>query len=130
MALRLADPRHIEIDPQTQFAQAFTKASRVTDLNISICIILMAEAYNTGPKSFIRNDIAALKHDRLTWTDSNYIRDETIRDANAILVSEQADIPLADICGGREAAMASKCPPKKLGVITATRLQASSKIDI
>ncbi len=78
----------------------------------------MAEACNTGPKSFIRNDIAALKHDRLTWTDSNYIGDETIRDANAILVSEQADIPLADICGGREAAMASKCPPKKLGVIT------------
>lgn len=62
--------------------------------------MLMAEACNTGPEPFIRNDVAALKRDRLTWTDSNYIRDETIRAANAILVAAQSGVPLANIWGG------------------------------
>ncbi len=66
----------------------------------------MAEACNTGPEPFIRNDVAALKRDRLTWTDSNYIRDETIRAANAILVAAQSGVPLANIWGGGEMASA------------------------
>ncbi|EMX0366197.1 Tn3 family transposase, partial [Salmonella enterica] len=84
----------LEIDARTNFTSAFThsseQSSRVSDLNISICAMLMAEACNTGPEPFIRNDVAALKRDRLTWTDSNYIRDETIRVANAILVAAQS----------------------------------------
>jgi len=75
----------LEIDARTHFTGAFThsseQGSRVSDLNISICAMLMAEACNTGPEPFIRNDVAALKRDRLTCTDSNYIRDETIRAA-------------------------------------------------
>lgn len=66
----------LEIDARTHFTGAFTHSSeqsfRVSDLNISICAMLMAEACNTGPEPFIRNDVAALKRDRLTWTDSNY----------------------------------------------------------
>ncbi|CAM3553563.1 transposase (plasmid) [Xenorhabdus nematophila ATCC 19061] len=100
----------LEIDALTQFSRAFThiseQNSRVADLNISICAMLMAEACNTGPEPFIRNDIAALKRDRLAWTDSNYIRDETIRDANAILVSAQTDISLSGLWGGGEVASA------------------------
>ncbi|KAA1193670.1 Tn3 family transposase [Photorhabdus heterorhabditis] len=44
----------LEIDVRTKFTEAFTRVSegsvRVKDLNISICVILMAEACNTGPK--------------------------------------------------------------------------------
>ncbi|MEQ1965148.1 Tn3 family transposase [Xenorhabdus khoisanae] len=98
----------LEIDARTQFTRAFIHVSeqhsRVSDLNISLCAMVMAEACNTGPEPFIRNDIAALKRDRLTWTDSHYIRDETIRDANAILVSAQAGISLAGLWGGGEVA--------------------------
>lgn len=100
----------LEIDARTHFTDAFTHASeqnsRVSDLNISICAMLMAEACNTGPEPFIRNDVAALKRDRLTWTDSNYIRDETIRAANAILVAAQREVPLANLWGGGEVASA------------------------
>lgn len=100
----------LEIDARTHFTGAFThsseQSSRVSDLNISICAMLMAEACNTGPEPFIRNDVAALKRDRLTWTDSNYIRDETIRAANAILVAAQSGVPLANIWGGGEVASA------------------------
>lgn len=66
----------------------------------------MAEACNIGPEPFIRNDVVALKRDRLTWTDSNYIRDETIRAANAVLVAAQSGVPLANIWGGGEVALA------------------------
>lgn len=100
----------LEIDARTHFTGAFThsseQSSRVSDLNISVCAMLMAEACNTGPEPFIRNDVAALKRDRLTWTDSNYIRDETIRAANAILVTAQRGVPLANIWGGGEVASA------------------------
>lgn len=100
----------LEIDARTHFTGAFThsseQSSRVSDLNISICALLMAEACNTGPEPYIRNDVAALKRDRLTWTDSNYIRDETIQTANAVLVAEQNGIPLANAWGGGEVASA------------------------
>ncbi|UNC52656.1 Tn3 family transposase [Enterobacter huaxiensis] len=100
----------LEIDARTHFTGAFThyseQSSRVSDLNISICAMLMAEACNTGPEPFIRNDVAALKRDRLTWTDSNYIRDETIWEAYAILVAAQSGVPLANIWGGGEVASA------------------------
>lgn len=92
------------------FTGAFThsseQSSHVSDLNISICAMLMAEACNTGPEPFIRNDVAALKRERLTWTDSNYIRDETIRAANAVLVAAQSGVPLANIWDGGEVASA------------------------
>ncbi|WP_370256548.1 Tn3 family transposase [Erwinia sp. 198] len=69
---------------------------------MSICVMLTAEASNTGSEPFIRNDVAALKRDRLIWTDDNYIRDETIRAANAILVAAQTGAPLTNTWGGGE----------------------------
>ena len=47
----------LEIDARTNFTSAFTHSSeqrsRVSDLNISICAMLMAEACNTGPEPFM-----------------------------------------------------------------------------
>jgi hypothetical protein len=47
----------------------------------------MAEACNTGPEPLIRGDIPALKCDRLSWVEQNYVRDDTLTAANAILVA-------------------------------------------
>jgi TnpA family transposase len=100
----------LEIATRTGFTDAFThiseRAARATDLQISICAVLMAEACNTGPEPLIRSDVPALKRDRLSWTDQNYIRDDTLTAANAMLVATQNRLALANLWGGGEVASA------------------------
>ena len=89
----------LEIATRTGFTGAFTHISegsaRADDLLISICAELLADACNTGRGPFVREDVPALKRDRLTWVDQNYIRNETMSAANSILVSAQNEIPFA-----------------------------------
>jgi TnpA family transposase len=54
----------------------------------------------------VRQDIAALRRDRLLWVDQNYVRDETLIAANAILVAAQNRIALARTWGGGDVASA------------------------
>lgn len=68
--------------------------------------MLLAEACNTGHEPLIREDIPALRRDRLSWADQNYIRDETLTAANAILVAAQNQITLAHAWGGGDVASA------------------------
>ncbi|MFT8259184.1 MAG: Tn3 family transposase (plasmid) [Candidatus Symbiodolus clandestinus] len=100
----------LEIAARTGFTDAFThvseRSARADDLPISICAVLMAEACNTGVEPFIRNDVLALRRDRLVWVDQNYKRDETISAANAMLVAAQRQIPLVASWGGGEVASA------------------------
>jgi TnpA family transposase len=100
----------LEIASRTGFTDAFTHISerkaRATDLHISICAMLMAEACNTGPEPLIRNDVPALQRDRLSWVDQNYIRDDTLTAANAKLVAAQSHLALANLWGGGEVASA------------------------
>jgi TnpA family transposase len=42
----------------------------------------------------IRNDNQALRRDRLSWVSQNYLRDETLSAANAILVAAQSQLEL------------------------------------
>ncbi len=100
----------LEVSAKTDFTKAFThiseESSRAKDIDISLCAVLMAEACNTGLEPFIRPDVIALKRDRLSWVDQNYIRDSTITDANAILVSEHTKISLSSSWGDGEIASA------------------------
>jgi TnpA family transposase len=100
----------LEIAARTNFADAFThiseRTARAADLQVSLCAVLMAEACNTGLEPLIRGDVAALKRDRLSWVDQNYIRQETLTAANAMLVAAQSRIPLANAWGGGEVASA------------------------
>ena len=50
--------------------------------------------------------IPALKRDRLSWTDQNYIREDTLSAANATLVACQSRFALANLWGGGEVASA------------------------
>ena len=89
----------LEVAARTGFMDAFThltkRTARATDLTTSLCAVLLAEACNTGPEPFLRQDEPALRRDRLLWVDQNYMRDETLLAANTVLVAAQSRIPLA-----------------------------------
>ncbi len=95
---------------RTGFADEFTHVSeneaRVSDLRVSICAVLLAEACNIGLEPLVRRDVPALTRGRLTWVQQNYIRAETLTRANARLVDAQTAIPLAQAWGGGEVASA------------------------
>ena len=100
----------LEIDAKTSFTKEFTHisqtGSRVKDLHISICAVLIAEACNIGLEPLMRPEVPALTRGRLSWVQQNYIRAETIIRANARLVDAQTRIPLAQMWGGGEVASA------------------------
>ena len=100
----------LEIAARTNFTDAFThiseRTARAADLHVSLCAVLMAEACNTGLEPLIRGDVTALKRDRLSWVDQNYIRDDTLTAANAMLVAAQSRLELAKAWGGGEVASA------------------------
>lgn len=100
----------LEIAARTGFTEAFTHVSertaRAADLTVSLCAVLLGQACNTGPVPLIRSEVPALKRDRLSWVDQNYLRDETITAANAVLVGAQSRIELALAWGGGEVASA------------------------
>ena len=100
----------LEVAARTGFIDAFTHVSertaRASDLNISLCAVLLAEACNTGLEPLVRGDMPALKRDRLSWVDQNYIRDDTLTAANAVLVAAQSRIALTNLWGGGEVASA------------------------
>ena len=100
----------LEVQTWTGFAGAFTHISegnaRVDDLTMSLCAVLLAEACNIGLEPLIRPDIPALTRSRLEWVQQNYIRAETIAQANVVLVDAQARVPLAQAWGGGDVASA------------------------
>lgn len=100
----------LEIHVHTGFADEFTHVSesnaRADDLIVSICAILIAEACNIGIEPLIKHQVPALTRHRLNWVKQNYLRAETLVQANARLVDHQATLPLAKTWGGGEVASA------------------------
>jgi TnpA family transposase len=100
----------LEIAARTDFTSKFTHvsehASRVSDLSVSICAVLIAEACNIGLEPLVRPDVPALRRARLSWVNQNFLRNETLTDANACLVAAQNNIPLVQAWGGGEVASA------------------------
>ena len=100
----------LEVLNWTQFADEFTHLSegnaRVANRALSICAVLVAEACNVGLEPLVRQDVPALTRGRRSWVQQNYIRAETIAQANARLVEAQTQIELAQVWGGGEVASA------------------------
>jgi len=65
---------------------------RRVDLPISIRAVLLAEACNIGLEPLVRNDLPWLTRGRLSWFHQNYLRAETLTQANARLVDCQATL--------------------------------------
>lgn len=72
----------LEIAMLTGFVDQFTHisqgSSRMKDLHISICAVLIAKACNIGFGPLVHLGIEALEYDRLTWVEQNYFRTETL----------------------------------------------------
>jgi TnpA family transposase len=100
----------LEIAARAGFTEAFThindRQARAADMTTSICAVLLAEATNTGLEPLVRNDTPALRRGRLSWVAQNYLRDETITRANAMLVAAQNSIALAQAWDGGDIASA------------------------
>jgi len=100
----------LEIHAHTGFAHEFSHVSeanaRINDLPTSICAVLLAEACNIGLEPLIKNNIPALTRHRLSWVKQNYLRAETLVQANARLVDHQSTLSLAKKWGGGEVASA------------------------
>ena len=100
----------LEVMQRTGFAKAFTHLSerqaRVEHFETSLCAALVAEACNIGIEAVSRQDVPALRRERLAWVSQNFIRPETIAAANARIVSAHAALPLAKIWGAGDVASA------------------------
>ncbi|NHN33184.1 transposase [Paenibacillus sp. S3N08] len=100
----------LEINRWTGFAEAFTHisqgGSRVKDLAVSICAVLISQACNIGLEPVVQSGVPALEYDRLTWVEQNYFRTETLSLANDALVAYHTQLKLAQIWGGGEVASA------------------------
>jgi TnpA family transposase len=100
----------LEVHAWTGFGFEFTHLSagntRVDDLTISLCAVLLAEACNIPLEPLVHPEVPALTRDRLAWVQQNYLRAETLSRANARLVDYQARLPLAQRWGGGEVASA------------------------
>jgi TnpA family transposase len=88
------------------FTHISERRIRATDLPLSLCAVLLAEALNVGLSPLTAPGNPALTRGRLTWVRHNYIRTDTIVKANARLVAMQDTIPLAHAWGGGEVAVA------------------------
>lgn len=100
----------LEVNRWTDFTGAFThfseSNSRVKDLAVSVCAVLISQACNIGLEPVIQPGIPALERDRLTWIEQNYFRAETLTQANARLVEFHSQLKLAQTWGGGEVASA------------------------
>ena len=100
----------LEVQAWTGFASDFTHVNehgaRADDLPISVCAALLAEARNVGLEPLVRPEVPALTRARLAWIQQNYLRTDTITNANARLVDAHAALPLTKALGSTELASA------------------------
>ena len=93
-------------------------SSRIKDLSVSLCAVLIAKACNIGLGPVVQPGISSLEYDRLTWVEQNYFRTETLTQANAVLVEYISKLTLAKAWGGSEVASADGIrfvvPPKTI----------------
>jgi Tn3 transposase DDE domain len=98
----------LEIATRTRFTTAFTHerepSARLSDLEVSIIAVLIAQACNVGYKPLVNEKIPALRLERLKYVARHYIRPETLITANAMIVDSHANLPLAIEWGGGEVA--------------------------
>jgi len=100
----------LEVHHLTGFADAFShlreKQARASDLPISLCAVLLAEACNIGLEAVADDSQSALSLQRLAWVQHNYMRPDTLAEANRWLVTAQSHLRLAQVWGGGDVASA------------------------
>ena len=74
--------------------------TRMDDLDVSVCAVLLAEAANIGLTPVVNPAVRTLTRGRLRHVDAAYKRVETMRAFNARLIETQAGIPIVEHWGG------------------------------
>ncbi|MGB0091556.1 MAG: Tn3 family transposase [Solirubrobacteraceae bacterium] len=74
--------------------------TRMDDLDVSVCGVLLAEAANIGLTPVVNPAVRTLTRARLRHVDAAYKRVETMRAFNARLIETQAGIPIVEHWGG------------------------------
>lgn len=100
----------LEVMARTGFAKAFTHLSErqasVDHFEISLCAALVGSACNIGLEPLVRPEVPALRRDRLSWVNQNFIRPETIAATNAAIVAAHSRLDIVRHWGAGEAASA------------------------
>ena len=95
----------LEIFARTGVVDCFTHVSgtttRMDELEVSLCAVLLAEGCNIGLRPVINAADRALTRGRLRHVDAAYVRPETMSAANARFIARQAQIPIVERWGGR-----------------------------
>jgi TnpA family transposase len=94
----------LEIFARIGVVDCFTHISgattRMDELEVSLCAVLLSEAANFGLRPVIDPAVRSLTRGRLRHVDAAYKRLETISAANARFIACQAEIPIVKHWGG------------------------------
>lgn len=100
----------LESDQDLGFTDSFTHLSenntRMADFHITMNAVLLSEACNIGLTPVAKKNVPALARDRLVWAKHNYLRPETIAEANNIVVTAHNQLPLTQYFGNGDVASA------------------------
>ncbi len=92
----------IELNRRTRFLDCFTYAGgaqpRSRELKRSMIAVLIANATNLGLVRMA--DAAGISYDTLAWTQEWYVREETLRAGDLVLIDYHQQLPLAAVFGG------------------------------
>lgn len=92
----------VEVDSWTHFSDAFEHLQsphrRDTNLLLHLYSCLLAQACNLDLQQMATS--ANLGYRQLSWCNTWYIRDDTLRDANTTLVNYHYQLPLSRLWGG------------------------------
>jgi TnpA family transposase len=93
----------IELDVRTGFLGCFTHAggrrqSQSVDLKRNILAVLIAQATNLGLAR--TSEACGVAYDVLAWTAEWYVREDTLREANTVIVNHHHGLALAGVFGG------------------------------
>lgn len=78
--------------------------TRMEDFHITMNAILLSEAYNIGLSPVTKGNTPSLTKDRLVWAKHNYLRPETIAEANNIVVAAHSQLLLTQYFGNGDIA--------------------------
>ncbi|MET8335949.1 Tn3 family transposase [Streptosporangium canum] len=93
----------IELDARTGFLDCFThaggrKLAKTAETKRNILAVLISQATNLGLARM--SEACGISVDVLAWTAEWYVREDTLRDANTVIVDHHYNLPLAGVFGG------------------------------
>jgi hypothetical protein len=93
----------IELNVRTGFLDCFTHAggrrqSQSIDLKRNILAVLIAQATNLGLARM--SEACGVAYDVLAWTAEWYVREDTLREANTVIVNHHHGLDLSGLFGG------------------------------